>query len=365
MKWSNSSIELALLEQKNSRTLLTLKLQPYFPDVLVPLIINYVLLPHWSQLTQEERTRRLQDQNKDFSWCDLRGLTLRSSSEDTLGPHFFANAKFMGSDLSNLDLTSREFSHADFTDAILSNICAKDASFYNACFIRAIGLLTIQWQEVRSLHKINLQGASLRKVDFRGVDLTEADLSGSDLTGAQASGATLNWTNLSGADLTDADLKDAKVGVANLKGSNLTNTILVGATLWGMNFKAATCKGMTLSFEKLDDCSIDGRHIIYSFANIESKTEGSLSQFWRWPRERQLARQCCDEKLSLEAAQNLLTSIKEIIKEDSPDSEFLKCLKKLAALEKMSIQDENFITVLITICPGLSQIKIPPSPRLG
>ncbi|MEB3228806.1 MAG: pentapeptide repeat-containing protein, partial [Synechocystis sp.] len=90
-----------------------------------------------------------------------------------------------------------------------------------------------------NLSGIDLNGANLTGSNFRGAILTDADLSGANLAGSNFRGADLSGAYLEGANLTQGDLRKSSLALANLIGADLTGANLQGTTLNSANFSAA------------------------------------------------------------------------------------------------------------------------------
>jgi hypothetical protein len=90
-----------------------------------------------------------------------------------------------------------------------------------------------------NLSGIDLSNAQLAGSNFRGAILTDADLSGADLTQSNFRGADLSGAYLEGANLTQADFRKGSLALANLIGADLTQANLQGTALNNTNFSAA------------------------------------------------------------------------------------------------------------------------------
>lgn len=176
--------------------------------------------------------------------------------------------QFQGMETGALDLTGRDLTHANFTNARIGRLVAtradlrgaafRDAAFgfprwsegyprsalagadlRNADFTRAQAQAT----DFRAANldgavmsqadfaETNLVGASLRRVIGDGVSFRSADLSGARLTGANLPGAIFSNALLNDADLRDAQLQDARIVNADLRGADLRGVALAGADL--------------------------------------------------------------------------------------------------------------------------------------
>jgi uncharacterized protein YjbI with pentapeptide repeats len=90
-----------------------------------------------------------------------------------------------------------------------------------------------------NLSGMDLSNAQLAGSNFRGAILTDADLSGADLTQSNFRGADLSGAYLEGANLTQADFRKSSLALANLIGADLTQANLQGTALNSTNFSAA------------------------------------------------------------------------------------------------------------------------------
>ncbi|MFM1843399.1 MAG: hypothetical protein RLZZ490_2142 [Cyanobacteriota bacterium] len=90
-----------------------------------------------------------------------------------------------------------------------------------------------------NLSGIDLSGANLANSNFRGAILTDADLSGANLAHSNFRGADLSVAYLEGANLNQADFRKSSLALANLIGADLSGANLQGTTLNSANLSAA------------------------------------------------------------------------------------------------------------------------------
>jgi hypothetical protein len=90
-----------------------------------------------------------------------------------------------------------------------------------------------------NLSGIDLSNAQLAGSNFRGAILTDADLNGANLTQSNFRGADLSGAYLEGANLTQADFRKSSLALVNLIGADLTQANLQGTALNSANFSAA------------------------------------------------------------------------------------------------------------------------------
>lgn len=164
-------------------------------------------------------------------------------------------AKFSGSD----------FSEVDFSGANLSGINFSGADLKNA-----------------NLAGVDLRNANLAGADLRGVNLEEADLTGADLTGAILDGAYLKNAVIAGAKLAKVALNElekmqqlqqqAEDGLLDLrkvplKYLDLRKLDLRGVDLTGVDLSGVSLVGVNLSGAKIDQQYIDGTYLFKEGAN--------------------------------------------------------------------------------------------------
>jgi len=145
----------------------------------------------------------------------------------------FANADFLeGFDKAGkfdpgerISLKGIDFSHGDFTEAVLMRADLTGADFTRADLTR-VDL----WGAV--LTNAKFYGANLASADLRGVDLTNADLQQANLAGADLNGANLANADLTNANLEHAHLAKTDLANANLRDATLTNAVFTGAEPW-------------------------------------------------------------------------------------------------------------------------------------
>ena len=167
------------------------------------------------QLLVRNRAPLKQLHRHDFSYADVRGLTL-------LRPNL-----------------AERLAGLSFNEA-----------YTNADYQSAKNLFTA------NLGKVRLKGARLDRVDLHGAYLAKANLSAASLHGTNLSKSILNEVNLAGADLSHANLRGAKLYRADLRNANL-----FGADLTGANLRGADLRGAELSGAKLAGTILTGEQI--------------------------------------------------------------------------------------------------------
>ena len=121
-----------------------------------------------------------------------------------LDPGDYENCKFINSDLSNCDLSYRNFSQCEFIDCNLSLVKLSNTSFREVHFkkCKLLGchfencnefLFTVTYEDCilnlssfykHKLKNISIKNCSLHEVDFTNVDLTGAIFENCDFSGA-------------------------------------------------------------------------------------------------------------------------------------------------------------------------------------
>ena len=134
---------------------------------------------------------------------------------------------FQGFDLSELDLSKANLSHARMEGADLSEARMEAASLRDAQL------------EGASLSGTRLVAASLSCARMEGVNLRRATMKWANLFGTRLEEATLRDVNLEGANLTSARLEGADLFESQMEGANLSGARLNSANLWGVHMAAA------------------------------------------------------------------------------------------------------------------------------
>ncbi|MBD2181215.1 pentapeptide repeat-containing protein [Planktothrix sp. FACHB-1375] len=130
-------------------------------------------------------------------------------------------------DLSNQDLSLRQFNNADFSKANLQNVVLGGAKLRNAKFSYANLKHSVLRQA--NLENANFDGANLSQADFRCGAGTCTYLSGTSFKNANLTGANFQSVGftpvgeigLPNVDFTGADLREANFNGASLKGALL------------------------------------------------------------------------------------------------------------------------------------------------
>jgi uncharacterized protein YjbI with pentapeptide repeats len=188
----------------------------------------------------------------DFSGLDLHGGNL---SENDL-----MYARFVQTNLTEMNLSGTFLNHADLTGAILNQADLSGTDLLQANLTNA------------DLRGANLYMAVLDLADLTGADLTDANIGRGDFGHTTAHGFTkeqfystasyknkddLRWLSLSNNDLSDWDFSGQKLRYASFYESNLTNAIFVNATLAGASFTHADLKNADLTGANLTGAALD------------------------------------------------------------------------------------------------------------
>ena len=157
--------------------------------------------------------QKAQDKLKEINEARER---LRSSSQHnfTLPVKQKAPTNHYEPPKQNIDLTGKDFSHA--------NLSEKDFAGRNLSYANLSGANLSD----SFLHRTNLTGANLFKANLFRANLLQANLREANLQQANLIGA-----DMSGANLQGADLRGAKIGTGNrilvkLVGANLSGAIM-------------------------------------------------------------------------------------------------------------------------------------------
>ncbi|MBY0581259.1 MAG: pentapeptide repeat-containing protein [Rickettsiales bacterium] len=160
-----------------------------------------------------------------------------------------------------------DFSHADFTGAVMEGITANKAKFTEAIL------------EDANLKYANLRGAILEKIKAKGVDLSHADLESAKLELAELSGAIMDDVNARFADFQKANMQNVHARQAdfsraimesikgerldvsgaileetNLRNANLTEAVLENISAYKANFQKATLNQVNAKFAEMVAC---------------------------------------------------------------------------------------------------------------
>nr|WP_218081635.1 serine/threonine-protein kinase [Anthocerotibacter panamensis] len=175
---------------------------------------------------------------RDFSGCDLRGVTL----------------SWWGVDLSAIDLRGADLSGANLTNVRLigGNLSGAVLTGANLSYAKLVGC---------QLSEADLTGANLSYADLTGADLSAANLGGADLLfsrllQARLAGAKLGSAKLSSAILIEADLSQADLSRASLLEANLSGSTLSGANCAQANLSLAKLDGADLSMSDLSGANL-------------------------------------------------------------------------------------------------------------
>lgn len=165
-----------------------------------------------------------------------------------------------GAILRNAWWDDSDFSQADFTDADLARLAARQCSLADVrlplqfgpawlshCRLSPLQAGRASWQQVQLqeclLPGVRLAGALLEQCAFRQCDLTRADLSES-----RAAYVSFWRSRLQGALLARAELTGALLTEAGLDGADFSQAVLDTAHLAGASARAARFTGARLEY---------------------------------------------------------------------------------------------------------------------
>lgn len=199
----------------------------------------------------------------------LDGASLQSAN---LGSADLGGVHAHGADLGGAILVAADFSHADFTDSIMTKANLEGARFAESDLsgVQAPGLTVVEanWAGLK-LARSDLTRCSFIKCDLGGVDFTEASLGsitliesyGDNVSFAKAkldnarvlmncsfphasfNGAELRGANLRGANLEEADFEMAELGAADLSECKLRQARFTQVNAVGARFIRADLEG--------------------------------------------------------------------------------------------------------------------------
>ena len=160
-----------------------------------------------------------------------------------------------------------DFSHADFTGAMMEKVTANKAKFTGAVL------------EDANLKYANLRGAFLENIKAKGADLSHADLESAKLELAELSSAIMDDVNAKFADFKEATMRDVHAHQAdfsyavmeNIKGerldvsgailaetklrnANLSKAVLENVAAYKADFQKATLTDVNAKFAELIAC---------------------------------------------------------------------------------------------------------------
>ena len=105
--------------------------------------------------------------------------------------------------------------------------------------LREANLSGANWENMKGLHRANLQGAKLESANLKKASLSEVNLQEANLFYANLENVYLSRANLQEANLSYANLKNALLGNANLQGVDISGADLQGTRLHRANLQGA------------------------------------------------------------------------------------------------------------------------------
>lgn len=200
--------------------------------------------------------------NANLSEANLSGLDLSSIN---LSGSVLTSANMSGANLTNVNLSSANLSNANLSRANLTNVTMNSTTVFYADFSEAdlsgvyardiIGsplALPADWRQ--SGGYLIGPNANLSNIYFGGQNFNNMNLTGVNLSNSNLSDASLINTNLSGANLTNTSLYSANLTNTNFTAANLTSTNLTWAYINGTNFTNATLTSISRECASGWDC---------------------------------------------------------------------------------------------------------------
>ena len=195
-------------------------------------------------------------------------------AEQLLRKYADGTRRFIGINLSEVDLSHASLLHINLRNACLSVANLTGVNFFQAN-LRGANLNVAKLSGAK-LTQANLYGANLNVANLIRADLSQADLrhasllrteamranfreanlSEANLSGAVLSEANLSHSNFSGANLSEVNLSRASMVGANLVRATFRRTNLRGADLSGANFHASELRRVCLSGAKLVEADL-------------------------------------------------------------------------------------------------------------
>ncbi|TAF50723.1 MAG: hypothetical protein EAZ61_12080 [Oscillatoriales cyanobacterium] len=171
-------------------------------------------------------------------------------AEQLLRKYADGTRRFIGINLSEVDLSHASLLHINLRNACLSVANLTGVNFFQAN-LRGANLNVAKLSGAK-LTQANLYGANLNVANLIRADLSQADLRHASLLRAEAMRANfreanLSEANLSGAVLSEANLSHSNFSGANLSEVNLSRASMVGANLVRATFRRTNLRGADLS----------------------------------------------------------------------------------------------------------------------
>ena len=195
-----------------------------------------------------------------------------------------ARASLARHDLSYLNLVGQDFSHADFTGAVLYQADMHEATLDYAVLFAA---------DLRqaNMHSVSLVRADMRGACLRGTSLINADMTGVDLReGSIANregkmitfGEAKHPSDNGGVDLSGANLSLAKLSGAVAINGDFSDTTMRGvrivrANLQGAKFEGANLEDADLSLCDLREANLNGAVLVNATMSLANLTDATLA----------------------------------------------------------------------------------------
>ena len=226
--------------------------------------------------------------NSDKAYCYFKNIHGQIVDEFTITNSLGmrdGNTDLIDSDMSEKNLSGKDFSNLVFIDANLSNTLLREANLSNTILtgtiLRGADMTDANLMGVSFLDK-DLTGTILRGADMTDANLMGTNLSDKDLTGTILRGANLSEANLTGIDLSDKDLTGTILRGTNLSDKDLTGTILRGANLSNSILPSTfgsftSAESADLANANFDGVNLSGKTISKSSFNSASFVNSDLT----------------------------------------------------------------------------------------
>ena len=174
--------------------------------------------------------------NIDLSGKDLSGTNLSAAN--------LSGANLSGVDLSGNDLSYTYLFYATAFESNLSGVKFSDHSF-NMQFLGS-DLSYADFSNVQNLSKKDFRDTDLSGVDFSGRDLTHANFKNANLKGVNFENATFFGTTFNRANLEDVNLSNAKIAGSLFWNTNLKNANMANSDIIDSDFLKADLENVNL-----------------------------------------------------------------------------------------------------------------------
>jgi uncharacterized protein YjbI with pentapeptide repeats len=182
----------------------------------------------------------------NLSGANLSGADLRRKD--------LSGMNLSGVNLSGADLRETNLSGANLSEADLSGAKLHATNLYAAVLhgTRFIGT---------DLTEIELDGRNLSKADLSKTDLSRKDLSGANLTEANLTEANLTEANFGETNLSRADLIRAILVRTDLRNAILTGCRVYGIAAWDLQLEGAKQLNLVITSESQPTITVDNLEV--------------------------------------------------------------------------------------------------------